>query len=156
MFCRAQKSVGPISSCAPPIVTSSNTRLCLGESPVSLGSGLERTCFSHRFWDSYCASVIEPLGLRRSIPLHAIPVSAPLDSANISWISPIQRLLKTSRTDVFWLTARVLVFESSSRWHTFLFLMLFCSNSPHFLEIQLVCDGPTNRRTDGRTDGPTD
>ena len=56
----------------------------------------------------------------------------------------------------FWLTARVLVFESSSRWHTFLFLMLFCSNSAHFSEIQLVCDGPTDGRTDGRTDGPTD
>ena len=27
--------------------------------------------------------------------------------------------------------------------------MLFCSNSAHFLEIQLVCD----RRTDGRTEG---
>ena len=30
--------------------------------------------------------------------------------------------------------------------------MLFCSNSAHFSEIQLVCD----RRTDRRTDRPTD
>ena len=30
--------------------------------------------------------------------------------------------------------------------------MLFCSNSAHFSEIQLVCD---RRRTDGRTDGRT-
>ena len=59
-------------------------------------------------------------------------------------------------TDSFWLTARVIVFESSSKWHTFLFLMLFCSNSAHFSEIQLVCDGPTDGRTDGWTDGPTD
>ena len=57
---------------------------------------------------------------------------------------------------VLWRPARVLVLESSSKWHTFLFLMLFCSNSAHFSEIQLVCDGPTDGRTDGRTDGPTD
>ena len=54
-------------------------------------------------------------------------------------------------TDAFWLTARVLVFESSSKWHTFLFLMLFCSNLAYFSKIQLVCDGPTDRRTDGHT-----
>ena len=53
---------------------------------------------------------------------------------------------------VLWRTARVLVFASSFKWHTFLFLMLFCSNLAHFSEIQLVCDG----RTDGPTDGPTD
>ena len=57
---------------------------------------------------------------------------------------------------VLWRTARVLVFESSFKWHTFLFLMLFCSNLAHFTEIQLVCDGPTDRRTDRRTNGPTD
>ena len=51
-------------------------------------------------------------------------------------------------TDAFWLTARVLVFELPLKWHTFLFLMQFCSNSAHFSEIKLVCDG----RTDGRTD----
>ena len=41
--------------------------------------------------------------------------------------------------------------------------MLFCSNSAHFSEIQLVCDGwmdgqtngRTDQRMDGRTDGPT-
>ena len=65
-------------------------------------------------------------------------------------------------TDVFRRTARLLVFESSFNWHTFLFLMLFCSNSAYFSEIRLVCGGrtdrptdrPTNRRTDGRTDTP--
>ena len=45
---------------------------------------------------------------------------------------------------------------ASFLWHTFMFLMLFCSNSAHCSEIQLVCDGPTNERTDGRTDRPTD
>ena len=34
--------------------------------------------------------------------------------------------------------------------------MLFCSNSAHFSEIQLVCDGRTDRPTDGLTDGRTD
>ena len=57
---------------------------------------------------------------------------------------------------VLWRTARVLVFESSFKWHTFLFLMLFCSNSAHFLEVQLVCDRRTDGRTDGPTNGPTD
>ena len=52
-------------------------------------------------------------------------------------------------TDAFWQTARVLVFKSSFKWHSFMFLMLFCSNSAHFSEIQLVCD----LQTDGRTDG---
>ena len=56
---------------------------------------------------------------------------------------------------VLWRTARVLVFESSFEWHTFLFLMLFCSNLAHFSEAQLVCDGWTNGRTDRRTDGRT-
>ena len=34
--------------------------------------------------------------------------------------------------------------------------MLFCSNSAHFSEIQLVCDTWTDGRKDGRTDGRTD
>ena len=37
-----------------------------------------------------------------------------------------------------------------------MFPMLFCSNSAHFSEIQLVCDGRTDRPTDGPTDGRTD
>ena len=61
---------------------------------------------------------------------------------------------------VLWRSARVPVFESSFKWHTFLFLMLLCSNLAYFSEMQLVCDGPTDRptdrRTDRRTDGPTD
>ena len=57
---------------------------------------------------------------------------------------------------VLWRIARVLVFESSFKRHTFLSLMLFCSISAHFSEIQLVCDRPTDGRTDRRTDGPTD
>ena len=52
---------------------------------------------------------------------------------------------------VLWRTARVLVFELYFKWHTFLFLMLFCSNLAYFTEIELVCDGRTDRRTDGRT-----
>ena len=59
-------------------------------------------------------------------------------------------------TDAFSRTARVLDFESSFKWHTILFLMLFCSNLAHFSEIQLVCDRRTDRRSDGRTDGRTD
>ena len=50
-------------------------------------------------------------------------------------------------SDAFWLIARVLVPESPFKWHSFMFPMLFCSNSVHFSEIQLVCNG--------RTDGPT-
>ena len=48
-------------------------------------------------------------------------------------------------------TARVLAFESSFRWHSVLFLTLFCSILAHISEIQLVCDGRTDRRTDRRT-----
>ena len=33
--------------------------------------------------------------------------------------------------------------------------MIFCSNSAHFPEIQLVCDRPTDGRTDGWTDTPS-
>ena len=67
---------------------------------------------------------------------------------------------------VLWRNARVLVFELSFKWHTFLFLMLFCPffrNSihvwqTHFSEIQFMCDEPTDQRsnvpTDRRTDGP--
>ena len=50
----------------------------------------------------------------------------------------------------------VLVPELYFWLHSFMFLMLFCSNSVHFLEIQLVCHGRTDRRTDGPTDGRTD
>ena len=39
---------------------------------------------------------------------------------------------------------------------SFMFPMLYCSNSTHFPEIQLVCDAPTDGRTDRRNDGPTD
>ena len=49
---------------------------------------------------------------------------------------------------VLWRTACVLVFELSFKWRTFLFLILFCSISAHFSEIKLVCDGPTDGRTD--------
>ena len=56
---------------------------------------------------------------------------------------------------VLWRTARVLVFELSLKWQTFLFLMLFCSNLAHFSEIQLVCDGQTDGPTDRPTDGHT-
>ena len=65
-----------------------------------------------------------------------------------------QRKNKSNRvriTDAFSRTARVHVFESSFKWHTILFLMLFCSKLAHFSEIQLVWD----RRTDGPTDGHT-
>ena len=41
------------------------------------------------------------------------------------------------------------------KWHTFLFLMLYCLNSAQFSENQPVCDGPIDRRTDRRTDGHT-
>ena len=53
-------------------------------------------------------------------------------------------------------STRVLVFESSFKWHTFLYLMLFHSNSAHFSDIQLVCDRRTDGPKDGPTDGPTD
>ena len=58
---------------------------------------------------------------------------------------------------VLWLTARVLVFELYFKWHTFLFLMLFCSIlliSQKFNSC--VTDGPTDGRTDRRTDRRTD
>ena len=35
-------------------------------------------------------------------------------------------------------------------------LMLFCSILAHFSEIQLVCDGPTDRPTDGPMDRQMD
>ena len=56
---------------------------------------------------------------------------------------------------VLWRTACVLVFELSFKWRTFMFLMLFCSISAYFSEIQLVCDRRTDRPTDGRTDIPS-
>ena len=50
---------------------------------------------------------------------------------------------------VLWRIACVLVFESSFKWRTSLFLMLFCSISAHFSKIQLVySDGQTDQRTD--------
>ena len=50
-------------------------------------------------------------------------------------------------SDAFWRTARVLVSELSLKWYSFMFLVLFGSNSAlksDFSKIQLVCD----RRTD--------
>ena len=69
------------------------------------------------------------------------------------WQLHMQKQVEQSSDNrcVLWRTARVLVFESSFKWHTFLFLMLFCWNSAHFSEIQFVCDLPT----DGRTDTPS-
>ena len=63
---------------------------------------------------------------------------------------------RVQTTDAFWRSASVLVSELSFKWHSFMFLTLFCSKSAHFSEIQLVCDGRTDRRTDGRTDRRTD
>ena len=37
-----------------------------------------------------------------------------------------------------------------------MFLMLFCTDVAHFSEIQLVCDGWTDKQTDGPTDRRTD
>ena len=51
--------------------------------------------------------------------------------------------------------ASVLTSEWSFVWHGFMFPMLFCSNSARksrFSEIQYVCDGPMDRRTDGQND----
>ena len=42
---------------------------------------------------------------------------------------------RVQTTVALWLNARVFVFEMSLKWHSFLFLMLFCSNSAHFSEI---------------------
>ena len=61
--------------------------------------------------------------------------------------TPLHKQVEQIRTDAFSRTARVLVLKSSLKWHSFMFLVLFCSYSTHFSEIQLVCD----RRTDGRT-----
>ena len=49
-------------------------------------------------------------------------------------------------SDAFWRSARVFVSECAFK--SFMFPVLFCLNSAHFLEIQLVCDphGPTDRR----------
>ena len=52
---------------------------------------------------------------------------------------------RVQKTDAFWRSARVTVSELSFKWHSFMFPMLFCLNSAHFLQIQLVCEG----RTDG-------
>ena len=74
-------------------------------------------------------------------------------SHQTGWILNKSNRVRT--TDAFSRTARVLVSELSVYWHSFVFLMLFCSNSTLFLEIQLVCDRPIDGRTDRRTDGPT-
>ena len=63
---------------------------------------------------------------------------------------------RVQTSDSFWRSARVLVYELSFKWHSFMFPMLFCSISAHFPEIQLVCDRQTDERTDGRTDRRTD
>ena len=50
------------------------------------------------------------------------------------------------------------VTESCFEWHSFMFLMLFGSNSArksHFSAILLECDGRTDRQTDRQTDGRT-
>ena len=58
---------------------------------------------------------------------------------------------------VLWRTARELVFESSFKWHTFLFLTLFCLISPISQKFNsCVTDGRTDGRADGRTDGRMD
>ena len=67
----------------------------------------------------------------------------------------LNKLNRVRTTDAFWQPAGVLVSESSFKWRTFMFPMLFCSNSVHFSEIQLVCDGPTDGPTDGRTETPS-
>ena len=59
------------------------------------------------------------------------------------------------QTDAFWRSARVLVSELSFEWDRFMFLVLFCSNSAPFLEVQRVYDRPTDRRTVGRTERRT-
>ena len=43
----------------------------------------------------------------------------------------------------------------SFRWRSIMFSVLYCFISVEISEIQLVCDGRTDRRTDGRTDRPT-
>ena len=95
---------------------------------------------------------------------------------NASWIKTVQKLHSCTQTlhswfsanflynksnrvrttDAFWRTARVLVLKLSIKWHSFMFPMLFCSNSAHFSENQLVCDLRTDGRTVGRTDRRTD
>ena len=41
--------------------------------------------------------------------------------------------------------AREHVSQPSLKRHSFMFLVLFCSSSAHFAQIQLVCDGRTGR-----------
>ena len=61
------------------------------------------------------------------------------------------KLNRVQTTDAFWRSASVLVSELSFKWHSLMFLTLFCSKSAHFSEIQLVCDGWTDRPTAGQT-----
>ena len=51
-------------------------------------------------------------------------------------------------SDVFWRSTRVLVSGSSFKWQSFMLLVLFWSYSAYFSDIQLVCDGLTDARTD--------
>ena len=49
--------------------------------------------------------------------------------------------------------------ELAFLWYSFMFLVLFCSNSAvrsDFSVIQLMCDEPADRQMDGRMDGRTD
>ena len=50
----------------------------------------------------------------------------------------INKLNRVQTTDAFWRSASVLVSELFFKWHSFMSLMLFCSKSAHFSEIQLV------------------
>ena len=54
-------------------------------------------------------------------------------------ISTFKRLGNKSnrvrKTYGFWRTARLFFFKLSFKWHTILFLMLFCTNSAHFSDI---------------------
>ena len=60
---------------------------------------------------------------------------------------------RVQTSDAFCRSARVVVSELSFNWLRFMSLVLFCSNSTQFSEIQPVCDGRTDRPTNGRTDG---
>ena len=63
---------------------------------------------------------------------------------------------RVQTSDGFWRSVRVLVIESSFRQHSFMSLVLFCSNSAQFSKIKLLCNGRMDGRTDRRTDRRTD
>ena len=69
--------------------------------------------------------------------------------SHISFSALWNKSKRFQTTDAFWRSARVLVSELSFKWLSFMFPMLFCSNSA------LVCDGRTDRRTDRPTDTPS-